>query len=212
MFLYVFGVALVSVVAVGVVRAWAHRRPRLAGARVPIRSIVASGPARVRGEVACAAPLVAPLTGRPCAYVRIELHFESMGRVHRRVWNDRRDFSIADASGYAQVLVERAELDVVADIVHMGRVDDLTAEQRAVIERFHWPLPSIGAIELCEGVVEIGATIEVSGVAANDIDPTRRHDASGYRDGPVMIPFFQRDVVVSDGRRDRVWIGTPTAT
>jgi len=204
--LYLFGVALVALVAISASGAWAQRRRRRAGVSVPIRSIVESGPARVRGEVTCAAPLLAPLTGRRCAYVRIEFHCESMGRIHRYAWSERRDFSIADASGHAQVLVERAEFEVVADIIQMGRVADLTAAQRATIAQFQWSLPPIGPIELCEAVVEVGATIEVAGVAANDIDPTPANGARGYRDGPAMTPIFQRDVFISDGRRDRVWI------
>ena len=188
--------------------AWTRRRSRAlrAGARMEIGTVEEATPANVRGVVACAEPLIAPFTGRPCAYVWVELYSETMGRVLKHVWTARRDFTIADSSGRAQILVERARFEIVADIVQIGRVTDLTSEQRAKVDGFRWSLPPIGPLELREAIVEVGATIDVAGVAAHELDPTPPQGERGYREGPALIPVFQGDVVISDGRSERRWI------
>lgn len=196
----------------------ARRHVRGDAAERPARiADVAEGQAsQVRGVVSVDAPLVAPFTGRPCAYWRIDVSFsrvagpglESLGYSDAASLDE---ITVTDGSGAALVLMERARIEVVADIVMMGRVSELTPAQRNVLDARGWRVPAISGIELSETIVEIGAPIDVIGHATRE--PHLEPDAAprGYRDASATEVVFSGEPTLRGERRERRYLG-PMAT
>lgn len=191
--------------AAGVVAA--VRRARLG--RVPLRRI-ADAPEglelRVRGTVRAPEPLVAPHTGRTCVYWRIEYR-AFMGGDLLRTAQQQIDFTIADGSGSARVLVERARFEVVADIVELGRASELTPAGRALVMKHGWEIPPVARVELCEAIVATDSSIDIVGPATREPDPSPSSDVRGYREPQATMLVFSRDHVVVEPRRERRYIG-----
>jgi len=122
------------------------------------------------------------------------------------------DFTIADETGTAQILVERAAFEVVADFVEMERASALSAAGQALLATLGWPLPPIASVELCEAVVPIDADIEVAGSATREPELVPAAGERGYRDGQASLPVFSGEVTVLGEKRERRWIsGKPRA-
>lgn len=192
--------------AAGVVAA--VRRARLG--RVPLQRIAGAPEGleiRVRGTVRAPEPLIAPCTGRPCVYWRIEYRAFVDGADILGTDQQQIDFAIADDSGNAKVLVERARFEVVADIVEMGRASELTPAGRALVTRYGWELPQIARIELCEAIVAPDAAIDVVGPATREPDHAPSSQVRGYREAQPAVLVFSSDHVVVEPRRERRYLG-----
>jgi hypothetical protein len=199
-------VVAMAAFAAGVVVA--IRRARLG--RVPLRKI-ASAPEgleiRVRGKVRAPEPLVAPYTGRTCVYWRIEYRAfvdgsDLLGTVQQQI-----DFAIADSSGSAKVLVERAKFEVVADIVELGRASELTPAGRALVMKHGWEIPEVARIELCEAIVATDSPIDIVGPATREPDHAPSSEVRGYRESQATLLVFSSDHVVVEPKRERRYIG-----
>jgi len=162
---------------------------------------------RVRGKVACSEPLKAPYTGRLCAYFRLELLYRASDKVFSRVHEACRDFTVTDKTGAAQILSERAAVEVVADFVEMERASWLSPTGRAVLAELGWELPEIASVELCEAVIPIDGEIEVAGSATREPGLGPVAGERGYREGPGGLLVFSGDTVLLGERRERRWIG-----
>jgi hypothetical protein len=167
---------------------------------------------RVGGKVECATPLAAAYTGRPCVYYRIELHCDFGADLVDREHDQRVDFTIVENAAVAQILVERARFEVVADLVEMGRASELSAKARALIARLGWTVPTVARVELCEAVVELARPIEIAGAATCEPDLRASPTERGFRDAQAPALVFSGEPTVLGERRERRWLGGAAAT
>jgi hypothetical protein len=161
---------------------------------------------RVRGTVSASQPLTAPLTGRPCAYWRIELFVSrAVDRDDYRA-ADHVELTIADDTGVARVLLERARVDIVADIVLMGRASDLTPAHRTTLAAHGWQVPAAATLELCEAIIALDAPIDVAGVATREPNLAPDGSTRAYRDAQPTLLVFSGEPVILGDRRDRRYL------
>jgi hypothetical protein len=178
--------------------------------RAPTHTIGAAPEARqvrIRGTIKPDALLESPVTKRPCVYSRVELRVWAEGRVYTHLATAHTDFAIDDGSGIAQVLVERAHFEVVADIVEMGRASQLSEHAKQIAAHYCWPVPDVARTELCEAILAPGASVEVAGVATREPLTDALGDERGYRDGAATALVFSSEHVVRADPRERRYIG-----
>jgi hypothetical protein len=204
--LWLLGIALVGA-AVGPVIVF---RLGQRGPRGPIHPIAQASEAevvRIRGRVACDRPLTAPLTGRPCVYYRIEYRCTPGGKSATRAGAQQVDFTVRDDSGVAQILVERAAFEIVADIFETGRASAISPPSAAALAERGWEVPDIARIEVCEAIVAVDATIDVIGQPTRVPEPDVPRIELGYRDAlPARLVFAAGHRVV-EKPRERRYIG-----
>jgi len=200
-------VGFVGSVGLSVARA-RRKGPLRSRPLTPIGSAPEGAPIRVRGKVACPEPLKAPYTGRPCVYFRFELLYRGDGQIVVREHAAGCDFTITDETGTAQVLVERAAVEVVADFVEMERASALSAAGQALLAELGWGLPPIASVELCEAVIPIDADIDVAGSATREPWPVPAAGERGYRDAQPTLLVFSSETTLLGEKRERRWIGT----
>ncbi len=169
-----------------------HRRAMQEVPRRPIAEVVEGEIARVVGKVRVSAPVVAPLSGRSCAYFRVLVQ-ERRKRGKGSYWVDvvdeagGVDFLLEDDTGRAVVKVDRAKAVLEGDESgHSGFLSEPSAELVAFLEaRGHsaqgWVFNK--TIRYREGIAEEGETVAVVGKGRWERDPDERPQAGdGYRE------------------------------
>jgi hypothetical protein len=141
------------------------------------------------------APLVAPFTGRACAFYRaivlrrgqitvgvIELAREELGQ----------DFFVTDASGRARVLGARAYVAVTPDtrLETGGLLDDAGPRLEDFLEKHGTTSRGVlleKRLLFTEAVLLEGMTVAVIGVARHEPDPDGAGAAFDYRSPPTRV-------------------------
>ena len=173
----------------------ADQRAKRAMRGVPARSIsdVIEGElARVVGRVEVDGPVLAPLSGRPCAYWRVVVE-RNEGGGRNSTWrklvdeSDGVDFALLDETGKAWVRTLHVSAVLDGDARGgSGFLQDPTPELRAFLhERGHdtQGLFFNRTIRFREGVAEPGEVVAVVGVGRWERDPDEEARAgAGYRD------------------------------
>ena len=159
----------------------------------------------VRGRVTCRSPIVAPYTGRPCAYWRFEVHQLADSVITSTL---AVDFRLEDATGVADVIVEVCSFDVVVNYVEMSRATNLSAKARSLFAQFGFPheIAQIAQVNVGEAIVAVGEEIEVEGTATREPLPPDSQER-GYREGGGTKLVFSRGAVVRGLARDSFYIG-----
>jgi hypothetical protein len=160
----------------------------------------------VSGTVSCDAPLIAPYTGRSCAYWRLEFVQQQLDRIATLTTVEATDFTIDDGSGRAEILVETCEVDVVSNYVEMERARNLSQKANALALRYEWgPFEDIAQVNVREAIIAIGDQIDVDGVGTRE--PARHHRGEqGYREAAQTILVFSRGTRVRGRQRHSVFI------
>ena len=206
--LWLLGLALVA----GTVGSALVFRRTQRGPREPIRAIAGAPEAevvRIRGRVACERALTAPLTGRPCVYYRIEYRCYADGKVATHTDAKHVDFTVRDDSGAAQIMVERTQFEIVADIFETGRASAISPPSAAALAVRGWEVPDHGRIEVCEAAVAVDAPIDVIGQPTRVPEPDAPRQELGYRDAAPSRLVFASGHRVVEKPRERRYIGAP---
>jgi hypothetical protein len=160
---------------------------------------------RVSGRLAYRgdrAPLVAPVSRRPCAAWRIVVR-ERRGHGKNKRWvtiveeGDSRDFALEDESGRA--LVEGTLVELVLDFDSKGGTGFLSGSNPFLEQFLHARgIATKGivfdkALQFREGALEAGEWVTVAGSGTWENDPTQR--GKGYRDVGKLL----RVGAMSDG-------------
>ena len=172
--------------------------------QAPIRLIrdVKDGPARIAGKLGYVLPpLVAPLTGRRCAY--FEVLVEQQGnKGHWRTLvqtTGGQDFSLRDESGQALVHLDSTMVAVVLDAhFRSGFGNDASPELEAFLSAHGTSSEGLvfnRTLRYREGVLEEGEMVSALGFARWEVDPepSASSQIGGYRDAPMRL------VVSSEG-------------
>ena len=205
--LWLLGVALIGSAIVSTFTFYYRQR----GERGLIRALVAAPEdqvVRVRGRVSCERALTAPLTGRPCVYYRIEYRSDVGSAITTSLDAEQVDFIIDDGSSLAQILVERASFEIVADIFETGRASQISNVSAAALAERGWYVPEIARIEVCEAIVAVNSEIDVIGQLTREPEPNQPQMELGYRSAlPTRLVFASGHRVV-EKPRERRYIGT----
>lgn len=163
----------------------------------PLRD-VRDGVARVTGRLGYAGePLVAPLTGRRCAYYEVWVEQPGPGGSRRTILHQTagQDFCLRDDTGKALVEIDGALFAVVKDAhTRSGTGADKGAHLEAMLARHQAkPASSMYHDELRyrEGVLEEGEHVSVLGKATWEPDPEPGAESrdGGYREPPMRLVF-----------------------
>ncbi len=182
-------------------------RAILAVPRVTLAA-TSSAVVRVTGRLVLAGPpLIAPLSGRPCAYYTVTV----TSRGKKQEWTVAREvlgqpFILEDASGRALVHLDAtSEVTLGLEGETSGNFDDASVVQRAFLERHgESSTTEFGfnrSLSYREGVLEAGELVTVVGVASREADPTPAQAARGYREQPtwmVLRGSATRPLLISD--------------
>lgn len=136
------------------------------------------------------APVIAPLTGRPCIY-----YVATVEELHGKQWKEtiREErgvpFVLDDGSGHA--LVDPTGAEVALDIDSKGAsgtLDDPSPTEQAFLARHG----RVGqgklfnhSVKYREAIIAIGETVAVLGCAVREPDPGVPPTGEGYREGPA---------------------------
>jgi len=161
--------------------------------RRQIAAVSEGAAARVVGAVRPGETLTAPLSGRTCVlYEAIVEEQRSNGKTshwHQVIREVRGvPFAIEDGSGHALVDPTHAQLLIEKDSTsRSGSFDDATEVEASFLARHG--ISSKGwffnkAMRYREGVLEVGETVAVVGLAVREPDPDGAARMSGYREGP----------------------------
>jgi hypothetical protein len=198
-----FFLILAAMLAVPVIQyAWKYygpdavRRRRLLGAPLhtttefPENTVGAvQGALRYLGD----GPLVAPLTGRPCAYYEVVVEQRGINEGWDEIIRERQgqDFLLEDDHGLAQVRMRDCEVLLTND-AHFttGLFEHATPELEALLARHGeksttWVFTR--AMRFREGVLEAGETVAVCGHGTREVDPDPRAATGGYRDNALRL-------------------------
>ncbi|HWN67414.1 MAG TPA: hypothetical protein VNM90_07220 [Haliangium sp.] len=152
---------------------------------VAIASFPATGYARIEGRARLLEPaLVAPLSGRRCAYYELDLELPESDDApggdagRRRRMSQRRDFELTDATGKAVVRMHSAVVAIGDAHCRRGSLADVPANRRAAlaVEEDLAYLDSIdpAAVRFRECALPADAQVAVAGVAgAGRASPSR---------------------------------------
>ena len=173
-----------------------------------IASAVEGQVVRVRGEVAAAEPLEAPYTDRPCVYWELEFRNSAVGNFTTLEASDRCDFELSDGTGLARVHAGDCSFHVVRDPTEIEHMRDMSERAKKLVDRFDHRLAAVGQIEIYEGIIGIGDTVDVvgSGVREPLRAPTHERER-GYRDAPETALVFSGGTEVFAEERESVYIG-----
>jgi hypothetical protein len=154
--------------------------------------------ATVQGTVCqlAEAPLVAPLTGRACAYYEaIVEEYRSSGKSG--AWypiireQQGQDFLLDDGQGTARVIMHNASVALVKDVhFRSGLFEDATPVLEDFLARHGrasqgWVFNK--KLRYREGVIEPGELVAVCGQGTREADPSPHATAAGYRDTPTRL-------------------------
>lgn len=141
-------------------------------------------------------PLVAPLTGRPCAYYEAFVTLKS-GDAVSELARERQgqDFLLQDDHGVARVSLHSYKVYVVKDArFHSDKLNPATPRLEAFLAKHG---VSISASEhytmrYGEGILEAGETLAVCGYGTREVDPDPRAATGGYRDHALRLVLSPR--------------------
>lgn len=146
------------------------------------------------------APLVAPLSGRPCAYYEVVVE-ESRGKSELREIireSEGRDFLLEDAHGRARVHMHGYEVLVVEDVhLRSGLFQNATPELERFLARHRetstgWLFNK--TLRYREGILEAGETVAVCGTGTREVDPDPRAARGGYRESASRLVLSASDM------------------
>lgn len=143
------------------------------------------------------APLVAPLSGRPCAYYEAVVEENTTKGWRTRVRESQgQDFLVEDDAGTARVIMRDARVNLVDD-AHF--VSGILAEPTPTLEAF---LHRNGErstgwffnknLRYREGVLEAGELVSVLGHGSREPDPDPRAAMGGYRESAMRLVLSAR--------------------
>lgn len=147
-------------------------------------------------------PLIAPLTGRRCAYYEAIVEELRGGRNSRwvRVIHEvgRRDFYLDDGTGRALVRTSGAEVVVTRDShQRSGTFRDATPELESFLRKHGRESTGVlgfnKSLRYREGVLEEGEHVAVCGVGRRAPDPWGQ--PGGYREQPTMLVLEPQEKV-----------------
>lgn len=154
------------------------------------------GKLRYLGE----APLVAPLSGRPCAYYEVIVEQGGFNKEWKEIIreSDGDDFLLEDEHGLARVHMEDCEVLVSEDAsFRSGTFQDATPELEAFLaEHGHTTSTDLGfnkTLRYREGVLEAGETVAVCGMGTREVDPDPRTARGGYRENASRLVLSASD-------------------
>lgn len=157
-------------------------------------------------------PLVAPISGRPCAYYSVSIERNSVGRPAETLSEESKGvaFEIVDGTGRIVVDPAAATVLVVLDShTKSGFLNSPTESQLKYLETREVDCQnSMGYEELVyhEGVLEEGEYVVAlgHGTMETDLNPSNQ-GKRGYRDGPVsrwrMQGHAKKPLMISDDIR-----------
>jgi hypothetical protein len=196
-------IVLAALVAIPVIRyAWHYylpeevlrRRLRAAPlhttAAFPENTVgVVQGALRYLGD----APLVAPLTGRPCAYYEVVVEEPGVGEDWEEVIRESQgqDFLVEDDHGLARVRIRGGRVLLANDAqFRTGLLAPATPALEAFLARHGqtsttWVFTN--KMRFREGVLEAGETVTVCGQGTREVDPDPRAATGGYRDNALRL-------------------------
>jgi hypothetical protein len=213
--LFLLGVGVL--VTIAVLGAFFSRDARVKRAlrKAPLHTTASFPPdavATVQGTVCYLgdAPLIAPLTGRPCAYYEaIVEEYRSSGRSGSwyRVIQEHQgqDFLLDDGQGTARVSMAAATVALAKDAhFRSGLFQDATPVLEEFLARHGrqsqgWLFNK--NLRYREGVIEAGELVAVCGQGQREADPTPGAATGGYRETPtrlVLAPSPSMPLYVSD--------------
>jgi hypothetical protein len=139
------------------------------------------------------APLIAPLTGRPCACYDVIIEEKGMNEGWDEIIRESqcKDFLLEDEHGVARVQMDSWEVLVVKDMhFQSGMFRAATPELEAFLARngqtsADWIFNK--SIRYREGVLEAGEAVAVCGTATREVDPDPRAATGGYRDTAMRL-------------------------
>ena len=163
---------------------------------------------RITGVAEGAAPLVSPITGRPCMFWMVTIDEVGHGDwVERGVADQGVSFFLRDSSGIARVVPTGARCDLATQSSTFDSTASLEPGARELFQQLKIKLnyPQWSRVRFNERIITAGARISVLGhnqhepmqlASATDVD------AAGYRGDLPMRPVF------SSSRRNPLLIGT----
>lgn len=180
---------------------------RLRAKRTSIADVLDHKSARVSGVVSADSALRAPYTGRKCVYFRLELRQTQLDRVIDFKVDQRCNFWIQDESGSAEVLVEAATFEVVADFVEVERASRLSERGQEVVRTYGWKLEDIAQVTIHEAIVPLAEPIDIVGRSVREPTKQATSEERGFRDAPSTVPVFSSPLVLGPDR-EAVWVDT----
>jgi hypothetical protein len=204
--LFLAGVAILVIIAIAGAFFSHDARVKRALRKAPLattRTFPDSTVATVQGTVCQldGAPLIAPLTGRPCAYYEaIVEEYRSSGK--RGSWypiireHRGQDFLLDDGQGTARVVMEHASVSLVKDAhFRSGMFQDATPALDEFLARHGrqsqgWLFNK--SLRYREGVLETGELVAVCGAGAREPDPDPRATTGGYREQAMRLVLTAR--------------------
>lgn len=189
------------IVAAGMIAIAALARLRTHLSAPPVTMISAAPDStlvRIRGRVSAETALQAPYSSVRCVYYRVELSCAQFNRKVTYEHAESCDFVVADATGTALVLHERAQFDARPHDGEATRASKLSERALAVIRAHGWAVPDIAAVAFTESVIAVGDDVDVAGITSHGapVDETRER---GFRDAPPTQLVFAGDVYVLRG-------------
>lgn len=195
-FLSVVGVAAIAGVCHQVYFSETNVQRRLlrTAKHVPIQEFGDGDIGKIIGQVEYGdVPLIAPLSGRPCAYYEatVEQGNEDRWVLLARAARGCR-FQVRDGSGVAVVEPEHARVFIVKDYQnYVSPGGEATPVARAFLDKHlhksrRRHLNRTKTLRYREGIVEMGEAVGVLGFGLREPDPGAVTESSGYRDGPFM--------------------------
>jgi hypothetical protein len=153
------------------------------------------------------APLVAPLTGRPCAYYEVIVEQPGLGEGWEEVIRESQgqDFLLEDDGGLARVRVQDCEVRIFQDAhFRTGLLNEATPELETFLAKHgrtstSWSFTK--SMRFREGVLEEGETVAVCGYGTREVDPDPRAATGGYRDNALRLVLSARSdqpLLISD--------------
>jgi len=204
----VLSTVLILAGGIAVIAAVAYRRSRIT---TPITAIAQAADAtlvRIRGRVACAEPLRAPYSGRPCVFYKVEVVcIQFNHRLHYQ-HTDSCELIVTDATGIARILPGRAQFEAYADVGEATRASRISERARELIQQMEWPLPEIAGVQISEHAIAIHDEVDVAGIPMREVHATEARER-GFRDEPPTQLVFAGDVYVL--KAGRTTIGPPSS-
>jgi hypothetical protein len=206
-------IVVVIIVLVAVFSKEARLKRKMRALRpTPIDKAVSGQVTKLVGKlVPVAPPILAPLSGKPCAFYEVVVEeWRRTGRSgsYVRVIHETngQDFLLEDATGRAFVRIAGAQTVVVRDgKFKSGTFNDASPTLQTFLDKHGRKSTGLlgfnKGMRYYEGVFEPGETVTVVGVAAREHDPDPAAGFAGYREQPtrvIMARAGEQPLLVSD--------------
>jgi hypothetical protein len=167
-----------------------------------VAALAAAGHARIEGQARLVAPLLAPFSGRRCAYYELEIErgpASDPGDAVRRA-SAGTDFLLVDATGEAVVRVGRAMIAIADAHCVRGTLDGIAPERRAALtavpgleELGRLDARALAAVRVRECALPADARVAVAGVAdaAHGRAGKGRPSLGSTPQGPLYIAVLE---------------------